>query len=742
MISIKKCKHTLRYTLYIMGVMLFLVSCQKEMDKYYEVPSWLKGNAWEILEGKGNYSLFLSGVEKAGFKDLVNGNGLVTVMAPDNEAFQKYLTSKGYSSIDAIPLKELTKLISFHLVYYSFTKGMFVNYQPGGIETDDTGKKGLFYKYRTKSKDSISILTDYAYNNTLRKVYHKERFLPVFSFELFNTKGIDAKSNYEYFYPNSTWTGGTDGFNISNASVNDYAIITDNGYIYTIDKVLEPLETISTELANSTDFTKFKEIYDRFEYFYYDAATSADFGNGDSLFLKYHLKLPQIASEWTYNGEGLLPDFANLGDLSSVAYNVFAPSNQSLQSFFNTYWAPYYASIDLVNFAPLFYLLRNHVYQGSVVFPEEIEKGTIKSSYGTSINFDRNSAILKKMCVNGTLYGLDHVMVPGMFTSVTGPVFQDPKYNMFLLMMDGASLVQPLMTDQATFKLFLPSDDMITDFTRVRYGDNKASDIRYVNTTPKIAGTELLQVFATEDYTTMTTTLMDGFVRNHVATSIIAKSGNDVVYRTLNPFNYLYVRNDTIFSSSLLNSNSKGPKFNLITGSRSNGETYELTGDVSALVPEYNLFKEIMLRSPLLCPAEFAQFRLNVIQKAGLDITIPPFSFLQGERFIVFIPSNANQTALAAITAAKAADYAKYYFVNVSASSLNDYPFPGAGIAGDLTTFKTAASGGMEKLTLIDTGTGLKVRDKMGKEVNVIGYYPHIYGDGAAYLIDGLLNYE
>jgi hypothetical protein len=285
---------------------------------------------------------------------------------------------------------------------------------------------------------------------------------------------------------------------------------------------------------------------------------------------------------------------------------------------------------------------------------------------------------------------------------------------------------------------------MIVDNTRVRNGDNKAADIRYVNTNPKLAGSDELQVATVDDYGDMNTTLMDGFVRNHITTSIIAQSGSDVVYRTLNPYNYLYVRNDTIFSSGILNSNSKGPKYNLISGTRSNGETYELTGTASALVPDYNLFKEIMLRTPLLCPAEFAQFREKVIQKANLDITVPPFNFLQGERFIVFIPGNNHQTEMEAITAANASETVKYHFVNVSASNLNDYPFPGTSVGKDitLTTFKAKVDGSKMTLTLIDTGSGLKVKDSSGNEVNVIGYFPHIYGDGAAYIIDGLLKYE
>ena len=45
-------------------------------------------------------------------------------------------------------------------------------------------------------------------------------------------------------------------------------------------------------------------------------------------------------------------------------------------------------------------------------------------------------------------------------------------------------------------------------------------------------------------------------------------------------------------------------------------------------------------------------------------------------------------------------------------------------------------------LTLINTGTELQIRDKMGRTAKVIGIYPHIYADGAAYLIDGTLKFE
>ena len=45
---------------FLMGLFFFsLVSCQREIDKYYEIPDWLKGNAYEVMEDRGNFSIFM-----------------------------------------------------------------------------------------------------------------------------------------------------------------------------------------------------------------------------------------------------------------------------------------------------------------------------------------------------------------------------------------------------------------------------------------------------------------------------------------------------------------------------------------------------------------------------------------------------------------------------------------------------------------------------------------------------------
>lgn len=90
------------------------------MDEHYEKPEWLKGTAWEVLSNEygGKFSMFLEAAELSGFKPILDGKSVATVMAPDNDAFAAYLEEHGYVSVKDIPTDDLKKLIGYHLIYY------------------------------------------------------------------------------------------------------------------------------------------------------------------------------------------------------------------------------------------------------------------------------------------------------------------------------------------------------------------------------------------------------------------------------------------------------------------------------------------------------------------------------------------------------------------------------------------------------------------------------------------------
>ena len=71
-------------------------------------------------------------------------------------------------------------------------------------------------------------------------------------------------------------------------------------YIYNVDRVLEPLETIYDVLKKKSDYSDFLDFYSQYSTYAYDKDLSADYGKAvgvDSLFLHAHSPngLPNIA---------------------------------------------------------------------------------------------------------------------------------------------------------------------------------------------------------------------------------------------------------------------------------------------------------------------------------------------------------------------------------------------------------------------------------------------------------------
>ena len=161
-----------KWTPLFLCISLFFASCVSELEKYYETPDWLKGNTWEVLEKKGNFKLFLKAIERSSYKDLVQGKGINTVLAPTDSAFQAYLTANQII-FDSLKGSQLDRLIGYHLLYYSFNKEALENYRPNGSESQNL-YPGMYYKFRTKSCDPISVETDFT-NDKVHKVIHNDR---------------------------------------------------------------------------------------------------------------------------------------------------------------------------------------------------------------------------------------------------------------------------------------------------------------------------------------------------------------------------------------------------------------------------------------------------------------------------------------------------------------------------------------------------------------------------------------
>ena len=741
----------MRRTLWFLFFILLFTGCEEKMDDHYKEPDWFKGSAWDILEDKGNHSIFLKAVERAGFRSYLEGKGIVTLMAPEDNAFDSYLSSKG-TSVEEMPIAELSKLVGFHLLYYSYSKNNLANFRPEGqIATDADGFSGpgMYYKFRTRSTNPPSVMLDA--DNKERTVYHLERFVPVFSQNFFRTKGIeDPDANYRYFYPDSEWTSDPDGFNVSDASVKEYALEASNGFVYIIDRVLEPLETIYTELDTNPEYSLFLNMYDQYGNLQYDADLSADFGAAigvDSLWLFEHEYMPPIALEWPTSR------LVNLDLLASVSYSVFAPSNTALTVFFDNYWkGKGYESYDDLDPLIRLYFLYEFVHGGSIVFPEEIVKGNVISTMGTPYNFNPYEAQFRKICVNGSLYGLDKIDASALLSSVIGPSFQNKNLLYFLYAVYESGTLFNYANHQFEYTSLIPNNQTFAN-----------SDIGLRNGSPL---NSLVENPDSEEPVGVSSSQMLSIVDAHITNRKIEfkTTGTQVVEMSNTPYNYWYIKNGGItcnrFFNRMLNPGTHNPfiPFRKVNnGNWNNGNAYVYEGteengaqlfetDLSDINIESNLQYALAVNNDSNYPYyAFSQ----LLKKAGM-FSGNTLRDIQG-RYILFMPTNAAiEQALSegripgmgtrledpATNQETLRTYLRNYFINAAGEGIVTYPYPGSEMESkQYSTFGTLL------IDYTDNGVSLSVQSGNGNTIPVSGtydYFPFAYNDGAFHFIDGV----
>lgn len=770
---------------------LFIFSCEDKIEEHNKKQPWVGGNVWEVLSGEemnGNYSIFLRAIELTGYRDIVEGKGVMTVMAPDNAAFTSYLQEHGYASVDEMQKSnpaELKTLVGFHLLYYVYNKGMMENFRPEGEGAGDGDNEildpGMYYKFRTRSGSPVTEEYD-AETGKTRSVYHLERLLPVFSYNFFSSKKIDAKSNYEFFYGNSSWTG-ADGFNVAEASVKQYELAASNGYIYVLDKVLEPGGTIYDELKSNPDYSDFMKVYNQFSSYTYDERLSTMYGSSlgvDSLFLHEHRKpLAPIALEWPTS------NYQRLDSLAYRSYSVFAPTNKALSDFFNGYWKNSgYTDFNNLDMMVQQIFLNEFVYSGSVVFPEEIATGKVVNNSGMPYGFNPWQVSYKKMCSNGSLYGLDEIEAPVLFGAVTGPAFSSKKYLDFLYTLQYSGILNSYASSKTEYTLLVPPNEVF---------EASVNGYEFVE---EESGNSLVMLNDDGELATVPASVAKRIVDTHTvlgeAVSLNTAGGTQVV-PVKAAFNFWFIKDGKITCSNYFNQvldmdaadrESVFVPFKEITNEGkawSNGKayTYESDGKNGLFEYEENTLGDRGLQAHLAQSGGTSPyFRFSQLLKRAGVVNGNTLTFLSS-RAAVFIPTNevieqalkdkkipgVETLALEDITNKEVQIThndtlaLKYYMMNyfMDAATLTTCPYPGSAVRSG--EYKTVHNG---NLVYTDKGTSISVslrstyefdHEENGRvilrEKNVNGaeclvdgtywYFPFSYSDGCFHLINSLL---
>ena len=606
----------------------------------------------------------------------MDGGGLVTVFAPDDAAFGSYLQKKyGTTDVDQVPVEELTLLVGCHMIQFAYTTEDFLSFSM--VSSDDgTGTgDGSCYKYKTYGRPAIEEYTD-PLNRRKVKIFSREKYMPVFSTRMFAKRGIsDAEGDYRLLFPDVNWQGADDRLYAGNAAVTESGIPTDNGYLYIVDKVMEPACTIYKELSDnssSVDYSLCKGLFDRVSLYKYDAAVSKNYAgaSGDSLFYFYHWKeplrmseIPEIASEWTYHDESGVVFDRGL----RYANNCFLPQDDVLKEYLKNYFSEYGTQtqedfLDLIPKNAIYHFLRAHVYgTRDLILPSELNMSPVVGVNGEHFNLSTSELKDVRYCSNGVIYGMDKIFEPAVFTRLTAPLFRYPQFSFYARAFNTKNMYQQTVDVNNRFSLFIQNDQ---DLATAGYSSSEGSTTHGDYTFRSKSGNM--------NANAVSNLLMSQFVYGDLPA--LEETDARRYFVAKDEKTYFYVKDKALFDYSGKEVSVKA------TFDTDNGTVYQTDRVIPARagaysetgkLPEYQQFKSLMITAGL------------GNNSGGLVTPIADG--------LVFFPTNE------AILAAKSAGmipevvdgdvtelrkYLQYYFVPLKKNKLNFYLLPGLGPEG------------------------------------------------------------
>lgn len=397
----------------VLTLFLFAIACKKGFNDYYDDKSPKGGYLFEKIQSKSEFSVFAKGLERANLVQFLDQGGLYTVFAPTNDAFTKFLTARGYSSIDAVPQDQLFRILSFHIVnnmwYYYDLKARYATFQQ--VQYLTRNKK--FVNIDVKSPDTIKVNT-----------------VPVIN----SLRDIDAE----------------------------------NGVIHGIPDVLVPLPNLEEifqsdpELRNTT-FYKLMQVvkdsaYDRFNS--YDKNRD---GIIDSVFYKTYPLLSNVFTSIEYR-QNTTPSSQGGDPLFTT---ILIPSNDVLDA----YLAPALAKIDpsvqdkIAALSPSYAeaVLESYFIADSLVTSAQLiaRPLPLRAVNAELIPALTNAQFVKKDIVgsNGVIHMINTTFPnSSVLKSAIGLVMSDPDLSIFLAAIQRAGLMSNWAVPTRTGTFFAPTN--------------------------------------------------------------------------------------------------------------------------------------------------------------------------------------------------------------------------------------------------------------------------------------------
>jgi uncharacterized surface protein with fasciclin (FAS1) repeats len=444
------------YTLFFIMV-LTLLGCEQEFDKYYKVPDNLIGTVLDVLKADGNHTQFCRALELANYDDIIGKTGNFTVFAPNDSAFGEFFRKSGYASLDDIPEEELRSIVMYHIVFWSYSKfkllyGLGIEDGNNEYSTENFRKETLYRPPLSEETDS----TGWHFT-----IYHDYKFVSLFSTEYFQENKLDPGYNFGFLFPGATFSG----FHADYATVNQYDVPAQNGWIHKIDRVLVPADSHEEILEKHPEYSDFKSLLDKRSTFTYDDYfTRQQNGNGDvnndgtldSLFRKFY----------RLNSTSYSLDMENIDGIGQKkVLSLFAPTNEALHRFLTERTTGYISYNDFDRYWLDWYL--GH-YIGYNYWPSQLQSMTSDwplplTEADPDGNITPDEITFTQYASNGPFYGINSYLLPKDFETAAGPVFGNKDYSWFCELLVFYNVDVLLNNEDVQYTVFVPGNKAMAD---------------------------------------------------------------------------------------------------------------------------------------------------------------------------------------------------------------------------------------------------------------------------------------
>ena len=460
-------------------IMLLFTGCN-DKDEYYERPSWLEPPIYEVLAEKGNFTLYLQAVDRTLYSAVLKRAGNYTVFAPNDDAFRRFLSEKGYTSIDEVPVEELAKVVGYSMVFNKFESVHLGDVIENKVWVEGASIKKRSSYYKTLYKEEINGQEQWVVDSPadVTAVVTPYKYLPIFTQSYFSQNVLNAH-DYESFYPESGFVG----LNVGTGRILNKDMYAENGIIHEVDAVNYPLENLDEMLRhdNHKAFRNVLESKVEDTYMFMDYLLGKDAvevykklypdRNITGVYCKTYVNLPFILNNEDYKGK-------ETATTEQQGYTLLVPSNEAVNLFVESLIRrAEVEKISDLSLETLAYFLKAHMVDG-IVWPSSFS--TSMNENGEYLNGEGPKGPLFDVCVskstfasNGVLYDVPSVIKSKYFNTVYSEILLNKAcrdlvnvaYTTYFTNDWVTELTKSPLTGftDENYCLLLPSDELLAD---------------------------------------------------------------------------------------------------------------------------------------------------------------------------------------------------------------------------------------------------------------------------------------